>query len=649
MTHTGPVRNPHAGAPFADDDAAIAAALAEVNVPALLCSLVHMTGDPTWIRERTLPRLVPRRWTSSAGSRRGRAGRDPAPGRCPVVAAYRDSGCEPHDAPRRRPARDDVLPRQPHPSRRPDRADAVRGHAARRAPTAARSPGAPRSPTTVKAASPVVVIGCGMAGILAGIRLTQAGLPFTIIEKNDGPGGTWWENRYPGARVDVGSHQYCYSFEPADHWSEYYCQHPELRDVLRRRGRRRTGLAPHCRFGTTVTAIDVGRRGRHAGASAVADRRRGARRPRGAVRDQRGRLAQPPEPSRHPGHGRPSPARRSTRPAGPTDLDIAGSRVRARSAPARAGSRSRPRSPTTSRRSRSTSARRSGCSPTPCTGRQVPPGDRWAQRHLPFYGALVPVPHDLSGHRVGDRPVPHRSRPRRRRQAVPSTSSTRSAPPALEAWIRVRARRPTRPARASACPTTPRWASGSSRTTATWLRCLCKPNVELVRTGDRTDRADGVVTVDGTLREADVICFATGFRHNDFLAPMEVIGRDGVSLREQWGDEPTAYLGITVPNFPNLFCVYGPGTNLAHSASLFFHSEYQVGHAMDAIRFTLASGASDHRGAPGRRTTPTPSGTSVRSAQLVWAHPVDRATATTRTRTARCSRSRRGRSTSTGS
>ncbi len=80
--------------------------------------------------------------------------------------------------------------------------------------------------------SPVVVIGCGESGILAGIRLTQAGLPFTIIDKNDGPGGTWWENRYPGARVDIGSHQYCYSFEPADHWSEYYCQQPELRDYF---------------------------------------------------------------------------------------------------------------------------------------------------------------------------------------------------------------------------------------------------------------------------------------------------------------------------------------------------------------------------------------------------------------------------------
>ena len=106
----------------------------------------------------------------------------------------------------------------------------------------------------VKAATPVVVIGCGMAGILAGIRLKQAGLPFRIIEKNMGPGGTWWENRYPGARVDIGSHQYCYSFEPPDHWSEFYCQQPELMgyfsDIVEK-----YDLRSQCQFDTTVTKL----------------------------------------------------------------------------------------------------------------------------------------------------------------------------------------------------------------------------------------------------------------------------------------------------------------------------------------------------------------------------------------------------------
>ena len=117
----------------------------------------------------------------------------------------------------------------------------------------------------------------------------------------------------------------------------------------------------------------------------------------------------------------------------------------------------------------------------------------------------------------------------------------------------------------------------------TWLRTLQRPNVELVRTRIERVVPDGIVTTDGQHYSADVICYATGFRHNEFLASMDVIGRHGASLREQWGEEPTAYLGITMPNFPNLFCIYGPGTNLAFGASLFYHAEFQVHDALESI------------------------------------------------------------------
>ncbi|MEJ6739911.1 MAG: 4-hydroxyacetophenone monooxygenase, partial [Actinomycetota bacterium] len=123
-----------------------------------------------------------------------------------------------------------------------------------------------------------------------------------------------------------------------------------------------------------------------------------------------------------------------------------------------------------------------------------------------------------------------------------------------------------------------------------WLKCLLKPNVELIRTGIERVTADGVVTEDGEIHEADVIIYATGFRHNDYLFPMTIIGRDGISLREQFGEEPTAYLGISIPNFPNLFCLYGPGTNLAHGASLIFQSECQVNYVMSAIHELLTTG-----------------------------------------------------------
>ncbi len=154
----------------------------------------------------------------------------------------------------------------------------------------------------------------------------------------------------------------------------------------------------------------------------------------------------------------------------------------------------------------------------------------------------------------------------------------------------------------------------------TWLRTLQRPDVELVRTGIERIVPEGVVTADGVLHPVDVICYATGFRHNDFLASLDVTGRGGASLREQWGDEPTAYLGITIANFPNLFCVYGPGTNLAAGASLFYHSEFQVHYALDAIHETLAAGAracevtaEAHTGYADRY--------QAEIASLVWSHP----------------------------
>ena len=144
-------------------------------------------------------------------------------------------------------------------------------------------------------------------------------------------------------------------------------------------------------------------------------------------------------------------------------------------------------------------------------------------------------------------------------------------------------------------------------------------NVELVRTGIERVVEDGIVTVDGTHYPADVICYATGFLHNDYLWPMHIVGRGGVSLREQWGIEPTAYLGITVPNFPNLFCLYGPGTNLAHGGSLFFQSECQVNYVMESLRLLLTGG---HRTMEPRADVHDEYRGRYESeiSQMVWAH-----------------------------
>jgi 4-hydroxyacetophenone monooxygenase len=123
-----------------------------------------------------------------------------------------------------------------------------------------------------------------------------------------------------------------------------------------------------------------------------------------------------------------------------------------------------------------------------------------------------------------------------------------------------------------------------------WLRALQRDNVELVRTGIDRIEADAIVTEDGRRHEVDIVVYATGFHANRFLWPMEIVGRDGAVLADQWGDSPSAYLGITVPNFPNFFCMYGPGTNLAHGGSLIFHSECQMSYIGGCIDELVSGG-----------------------------------------------------------
>lgn len=109
-----------------------------------------------------------------------------------------------------------------------------------------------------------------------------------------------------------------------------------------------------------------------------------------------------------------------------------------------------------------------------------------------------------------------------------------------------------------------------------WFKTLTKPNVELVtETIDHFAR-DGIVTADGKLRPADVIVISTGFKVSEMAARLNITGRDGKDLRQAWAnDNPTAYLGLTVPDFPNFFLMLGPNSGPAHGGSVIFQSECQ--------------------------------------------------------------------------
>ncbi len=104
---------------------------------------------------------------------------------------------------------------------------------------------------------------------------------------------------------------------------------------------------------------------------------------------------------------------------------------------------------------------------------------------------------------------------------------------------------------------------------------------------------EGIVTADGTLHEFDVIIYGTGFQPSRFLTPMKVVGRGGVDLHGHWDGEARAYLGVSVPGFPNFFVLYGPNTNIVVNGSIIWFSECEVRYVMDCIRTVLAG---EHRG-----------------------------------------------------
>jgi 4-hydroxyacetophenone monooxygenase len=123
-----------------------------------------------------------------------------------------------------------------------------------------------------------------------------------------------------------------------------------------------------------------------------------------------------------------------------------------------------------------------------------------------------------------------------------------------------------------------------------WAQTLKRDNVHLVTNKIAKITTQGVVTEDGPEHAADVIVYGTGFRASRFLTPMSVAGRGGIDLNDQWDGDAKAYMGITVPNFPNFFMLYGPNTNIVVNGSIIFFSECEVQYVMGCLRLLIEDG-----------------------------------------------------------
>lgn len=573
-------RGQHAGAPITDDDATIAAALQDVSIPALLMSMVHMTGDASILDGPQRPAGVFLNEVQGFMSEEDKAAvRARA---LEVIAAYRDGGCElpPPPSPETIHAMmkfivaEDVPPEYVPMMLEEMELD---GRDARRVEWGGE----------VEAARarefPVVIIGCGMAGLLAAIRLQQAGVPYVVFEKNPGVGGTWWENRYPGCRVDVGNHFYCYSFEPNHQWSEFFAQQPELQEYFER-CMDKYDVRPHVRFSTEVVAADYDEvtcrwRVRVRAAAGNEEAIEAA-----AVISAVGQLNRPKLPD-IPGREKFAGTAMHSAAWDPA-CEWRGKRI----AVIGTGASAFQLVPTIAAEAEHVYVFQRSAPwmfANPNYHAKVAPGVKWALEHLPYYGRwyrfLLFWPGcdgGLPTMRV-DPSWPHQDRSISELNDVTRQMFTQyltdqvGDDPELLAKV------------------IPDYVCLGKRTlqdNGSWLSALKRDDVDLINESIAEIREHSIACANGDEYEIDIIVYATGFHANRFLWPMQIHGRGGVSLAEQWGDDPQAYLGITVPNFPNLFCLYGPGTNLAHGGSLIFHAECQVRYILGCLRLLFAGG-----------------------------------------------------------
>jgi 4-hydroxyacetophenone monooxygenase len=219
--------------------------------------------------------------------------------------------------------------------------------------------------------------------------------------------------------------------------------------------------------------------------------------------------------------------------------------------------------------------------PNPNYHAAVGPGVRWALRHLPFYGRWYRFLLFWPGCDKGIPAAKVDPAWEPQRQSVSAVNEM--ARIMFTEWITSQlADRPD--LIPQVVPDYPPTGKRTLQDNGSWLRTLTRPNVALVRAGVSRLEPDGVVDSEGRKHPADVVVWATGFRANDMLAPMRITGRDGADLHAHWGVRPRAYLGMTVPRFPNFFMLYGPGTNLASGGSLIFHAECEVRYVVQCLR-----------------------------------------------------------------
>lgn len=422
------------------------------------------------------------------------------------------------------------------------------------------------SPPTLRAISTrIVIVGTGFSGLGMAIRLRAAGITdFVILERADDVGGTWRDNSYPGCACDIPSQLYSFSFARNARWSRVYPTQPEIHAYLRDCVTR-YGLEKHIRYASDVVE-----------ARYDADRTRWRVETRAGLAYEApflisgmGGLSNPAYPHVPGLESFAGPAFHSAR--WRHDVALAGKRV---------------------------AVIGTGASAIQFVPQIAPDVAHLAlfQRTPPWILPKLDGPVDARTKRLL-RFVPgyawwHRAR-------LYLTHEARALgftidPKLLTSVERIAARHLRRQIRDPdlRARLTPAYRMGCKRILISndFYPALARANVEVVTDAIARVEPDAVVTADGTRYPADVVIFGTGFRAQDGLSPVRVVGEGGRTLEDAWSDGMHAYLGTSIAGFPNFFTLVGPNTGLGHN-SMVYMIESQIAYVLDALRQIGARGA----------------------------------------------------------